>query len=67
MQKPCPNLKPVYETKVKHLPEYVKIEQENNAFIDFLRQKSGRDRLDLIDMWDLYDPINCEVIFYHFS
>lgn len=40
----------------------MKVTQENQAFLDFLQNKTQMSRMTLKDVSTVWDPLNCEVL-----
>uniref|UniRef100_A0A915I5F1 acid phosphatase n=1 Tax=Romanomermis culicivorax TaxID=13658 RepID=A0A915I5F1_ROMCU len=62
MDKPCPTVSDLYKKKVFKSESYTKVERENADFLAFLSNKTGIKNLPLLDMWSVFDSLNCETI-----
>uniref|UniRef100_A0A915HQL1 acid phosphatase n=1 Tax=Romanomermis culicivorax TaxID=13658 RepID=A0A915HQL1_ROMCU len=62
MDKPCPTVSDLYKNKVLKSESYTRVERENADFLAFLSNKTGIKNLPLLDMWSVFDPLNCETI-----
>lgn len=62
MDKPCKTVSRLYQTKVFTSEPYQKVQNDNVNFIEFVRLKTGRSSLTLMDFWGVYDSLNCEAI-----
>jgi len=63
MDCPCPEETKIYWNEVMASNEVKEIEAQNKDFLEFLFNKTGLPQMTLDDVWDIWDPLNCERIY----
>jgi len=63
MSCPCPTVDDIYYNQVMQSDQVKQIEQENQDFLNFLLKNTGMPHMTLDDVWDVWDPLNCERIY----